>query len=115
MRGQTEGASQPNREPDVNVDGWRVSPCGAALGLKYDRGAKPHRVHGECPWGFYLDEALEKLGTKLHLPPWFEDQREAIVARLEPITVPEENRPRPGTTSAPRPVVAANPTPALIQ
>jgi hypothetical protein len=30
---------------------------------------------------------------------------------LEPITVPEENRPRPGTTSAPRPVVAAHTTP----
>ena len=48
------------------------------------------------PGGFYQDEAPEELGTKLHLPPWYEDQREKIVAQLEPITVPEENRPKPG-------------------
>src|SRR5688572_19786136 len=54
--------------------------------------------------GFYLDESFEELGTKLHLPPWYEEQREAIVAMLEPITVPEENRPKPGTTNIPRAV-----------
>ena len=48
------------------------------------------------------------LGTKLHLPPWFEEQRAAIVAQLEPITVPEENRPKSGATSAPRPATAAH-------
>jgi glyoxalase family protein len=71
----------------------------------------PGGILVECtanvPGGFYLDEAPEELGTKLHLPPWFEDQREAIVSQLEPIAVPEENRPRPGTTSTPRPVVTA--------
>ena len=56
------------------------------------------------PAGFYLDESFEELGTKLHLPPWYEEQRDAIVAMLEPITVPEENRPRPGTTNIPRAV-----------
>ena len=50
-------------------------------------------------------------GRSLLLPPWFEDQRAAIVSQLEPITVPEENRPKPGTTSAPRPAVAAPTTP----
>ena len=50
------------------------------------------------------DETFEELGTKLHLPPWYEAQREAIVALLEPITVPEENRPKPGTTNVPRAV-----------
>jgi glyoxalase family protein len=75
----------------------------------------PGGILVECtanvPGGFYLDEAPEELGTKLHLPPWYEDQREAIVSQLEPITVPEENRPRTGTTSAPRPEVAAHHAP----
>ena len=56
--------------------------------------------------GFYQDETPEELGTKLHLPPWYEDQRDAIVAQLEPITVPEENQPKPGTTTRPTPEVA---------
>ena len=68
-------------------------------------------MHGECPRRFFKDEAADELGTKLLLPPWFEDQRYGIVSQLEPITVPEENRPRPGTTSAPRPVVVAHTTP----
>ena len=58
------------------------------------------------PGGFYQDETPEELGTKLHLPPWYEDQRDAIVSQLEPITVPEENQPKPGTTSRPTPVAA---------
>jgi glyoxalase family protein len=55
------------------------------------------------PGGFYQDEAVEDLGTKLHLPPWYESHRDAILAMLEPIVVPEENRPRPGTTNVPQP------------
>jgi glyoxalase family protein len=56
------------------------------------------------PCGFFQDETFEELGTKLHLPPWYEDQREAIVAMLEPITVPPENQPKPGMTNVPRAV-----------
>jgi glyoxalase family protein len=71
----------------------------------------PGGILVECtanvPGGFYQDEAPEELGTKLHLPPWFEDQRAAIVSQLEPIRVPEENRPAKGATSAPRPAAAA--------
>lgn len=48
------------------------------------------------PGGFYQDESYEELGTRLHLPPWYDDQHDAIVAMLEPVVVPEENRPRPG-------------------
>jgi glyoxalase family protein len=70
----------------------------------------PGGILVECtanvPGGFYQDEAPEQLGTTLLLPPWYEDQRAAIVAQLEPITVPEENRPKPGTPSV-RPVIAA--------
>src|SRR5204863_287989 len=65
----------------------------------------PGGILVECtanvPGGFFKDEAPDELGTTLLLPPWFEDQRAAIVSQLEPITVPEENRPRPGTTSRP--------------
>ena len=43
--------------------------------------------------GFTRDEPWEQLGTSLLLPPWFEEQRPAIVAMLEPVTVPEENQP----------------------
>jgi glyoxalase family protein len=71
----------------------------------------PGGILVECtanvPGGFYQDEAPEELGTHLLLPPWYEDQREAIVSRLEPITVPEENRPKPGTVRA-APVAAAD-------
>jgi glyoxalase family protein len=70
----------------------------------------PGGILVECtanvPGGFYQDEAPEELGTKLHLPPWFEEQRDAIVSQLEPITVPEENRPKPGAPPAPRPAAA---------
>lgn len=44
--------------------------------------------------GFYLDEEPEELGTRLNLPFWYEDQRETILATLEPVIVPEANRPR---------------------
>jgi len=75
----------------------------------------PGGILVECtanvPRGFFQDEAPDQLGTTLLLPPWFEDQRTAIVSQLEPITVPEENRPRPGTTSPPLPAVAADATP----
>jgi glyoxalase family protein len=70
----------------------------------------PGGILVECtanvPGGFYQDESPEELGTKLHLPPWYEDQREMIVAQLEPITVPEENRPKPGSSPVPAHVVA---------
>ena len=52
------------------------------------------------PRGLYLDESPEELGTKLHLPPWYDEQSEAIVAMLEPLVVPETNRPRPGTLAS---------------
>jgi len=65
----------------------------------------PGGILVECtanvPGGFYKDESPETLGTSLLLPPWFEDQRAAIVSQLEPITVPEENRAKPGTTPVP--------------
>jgi glyoxalase family protein len=74
----------------------------------------PGGILVECtanvPGGFYQDESPDELGTHLLLPPWFEAQRPAILARLEPITVPEENRPKPGTAT-PRPAVTAT-TPA---
>jgi glyoxalase family protein len=41
------------------------------------------------PGGFEKDETQQQLGTKLHVPPWFENRRDEIVASLEPIRVPE--------------------------
>lgn len=41
------------------------------------------------PGGFEKDEAREKLGTQLHLPPWWADRKEEMMASLEPIRVPE--------------------------
>jgi glyoxalase family protein len=38
--------------------------------------------------GFSLDEPPEALGRRLTLPPWYEDQRAAILAQLEPVHVP---------------------------
>lgn len=60
-----------------------------------------HSMYCRCPGGilvesccnaegsFLKDETIEELGTKLHLPPWFENRRAEILASLEPITVPE--------------------------
>jgi hypothetical protein len=45
------------------------------------------------PEGFARDEPIDQLGMQLLLPPWFEHRREEIVAMLEPIVVPEHNRP----------------------
>ena len=36
--------------------------------------------------GFLVDEPVATAGTALRLPPWLEAQRQAIVARLQPIT-----------------------------
>ena len=41
------------------------------------------------PGGFEKDEPREKLGTTLHLPPWWSGRKEEMMAHLEPITVPE--------------------------
>lgn len=38
--------------------------------------------------GFTVDEPLETLGTKLVLPPWYENQRERIERSLPPIVIP---------------------------
>lgn len=52
----------------------------------------PGGILVECccnvPGGFEKDEPADKLGTKLHLPPWFENRREEILATLEPIVAP---------------------------
>lgn len=56
----------------------------------------PGGILTECaamaPGGFTRDEAWDQLGTNLLLPPWFEHRRAEIIAMLEPIVVPEENR-----------------------
>jgi glyoxalase family protein len=53
----------------------------------------PGGILVECccnvPRGFEKDEPAATLGKKLHLPPWFEDRREEILATLEPIVAPE--------------------------
>jgi len=52
----------------------------------------PGGILVECccnvPGGFEKDESAAELGTKLHLPPWFENRREEILAILEPIVAP---------------------------
>ena len=73
----------------------------------------PGGILVECtanvPGGFYQDESVEELGTRLTLPPWYENQRAAILAMLEPVTLPEENRPGRGAKpcSSPTAVGAA--------
>ncbi|MGH2941254.1 MAG: VOC family protein [Solirubrobacteraceae bacterium] len=37
--------------------------------------------------GWLRDETESELGTRLQLPPWWEDRREEFVSRLEPITL----------------------------
>ena len=72
----------------------------------------PGGILVECtanaPGGFYQDEAPEDLGTKLHLPPWYEEKRSEILSMLEPLTVPEEFRPRAATAAVVRPAPAVS-------
>jgi glyoxalase family protein len=60
----------------------------------------PGGILVECtanvPGGFFIDESPEDLGRHLNLPPWYEEKREDILTMLEPVVVPEANRPRPG-------------------
>lgn len=65
--------------------------------------------------GFCLDELPEELGRSLALPPWYEDQRAAILAQLEPVHVPASSgrthlMPLPSDAGVP---VGAGPAPAL--
>jgi len=41
------------------------------------------------PGGFEKDEAPDKLGTQLHLPPWWAGRKDEMMSVLEPIRVPE--------------------------
>src|SRR5580698_6010608 len=64
-----------------------------------------HSIYCRCPGGilvecaatapgaFARDEAPDQLGKNMLLPPWFESRRAEIMAMLEPIIVPESNRP----------------------
>jgi glyoxalase family protein len=76
----------------------------------------PGGILVECtanvPGGFYQDEAPEELGTKLHLPPWYEEQRDDIIGQLEPLNVPAAFQPKRGVPSRPAPatVMAAKPS-----
>jgi glyoxalase family protein len=77
----------------------------------------PGGVLVECtatvPGGFFLDETPEQLGRNLNLPPWYEDQRAEVLAQLEPVTVPEANRPLASRSARPaRPTLEA-PAPAI--
>ena len=65
----------------------------------------PGGILVECaanaPGGFACDEAPDRLGTSLLLPPWFESRRSEIMAMLEPIKVPENNRPVSTSSATP--------------
>jgi glyoxalase family protein len=67
----------------------------------------PGGILVECtsnvPGGFYRDEAPEQLGSQLHLPPWYEEQRAEILSMLEPVVIPDESRPQAGLTWAAAP------------
>lgn len=56
-----------------------------------ERGGILYEIATDGP-GFTVDEALETLGQKLMLPPWYEEIREQIQANLEPITLREVAR-----------------------
>jgi glyoxalase family protein len=65
----------------------------------------PGGVLVECtsnvPGGFFQDESPDELGSKLHLPPWYEEQYAEIVAMLEPLVVPDQGRAVPFVRAGP--------------
>jgi glyoxalase family protein len=88
-----------------------------------------HSIYTRCPGGilvecaataaggFSKDEPYQEMGHELLLPPWFEEQRKAIEAMLEPIKVPDENFAHPliENTNASVPGSAAAATAAASQ
>lgn len=58
----------------------------------------PGGILVECtanvPGGFFQDETPDDLGTKLHLPPWYEEKHADIIAMLEPLSIPDQDGPR---------------------
>lgn len=71
--------------------GFKVSPVMDRLYFKsiYTRDPDGHIVElATMGPGFTVDEALEHLGTRLMLPPWYESQREQIEAGLKPVRIP---------------------------
>ena len=47
--------------------------------------AAPFEYAWSVPEGFQLDEDFESLGAEFQVPPQFADQRDEIIAMLEPI------------------------------
>ena len=78
----------------------------------------PGGILVECtanvPGGFYIDESADDLGRQLNLPPWYEEKREDILTMLEPVMVPEANRPRAGAMRTRPPLEPARLTPAGV-
>jgi glyoxalase family protein len=78
----------------------------------------PGGILVECtanvPGGFYIDESPDELGRHLNLPPWYEEQRTDILSMLEPVMVPEANRPRSGSRHSRPPLEPAALTPAGV-
>jgi glyoxalase family protein len=78
----------------------------------------PGGVLVECtanvPGGFYQDEAPDELGSRLHLPPWYEEQHAEIVAMLEPLVVPDQGRPQLVKLHIPEPATRRAATPVAL-
>jgi glyoxalase family protein len=71
--------------------GLRVSPVMDRIYFKsiYTNDPDGHIVElATAGPGFLVDEAQAELGNHLKLPPWLENNRAAIEARLKPITTP---------------------------
>jgi len=76
--------------------GYRVSPVMDRVYFKsiYTNDPDGHIVEiATAGPGFLIDEDPATLGQALKLPPWLEAYRQAIEARLAPITIPAEASP----------------------
>ncbi|MDX1523093.1 MAG: VOC family protein, partial [Anaerolineae bacterium] len=72
--------------------GLRVSPVMDRVYFKsiYTNDPDGHIVEiATAGPGFLLDEDIHNLGQDLKLPPWLENNRPAIEARLRPVTAPK--------------------------
>jgi glyoxalase family protein len=76
--------------------GLRVSPVMDRIYFKsiYTNDPDGHIVElATVGPGFSSDEAVDRLGGSLKLPPWLEDQRANIQQVLVPISIPTWKRP----------------------
>ena len=80
---------RPGRRGSGQVQATTFTVPAGTLSFWQEHFKRRQVEQSRVPGGFEKDEPREKLGKQLHLPPWWADRKQEILAQLEPIQVPE--------------------------